>query len=52
MFTLIARHDGIDRHFPAASYFDAVFLFDALSRVSTRVEMWQGQLLRQTFDAS
>lgn len=51
MFTLIARHDGIDRHFPAASYFDAVFLFDALSRVAARVEMWEGATLRQSYAA-
>jgi hypothetical protein len=49
MFTLIVRHHGIDRHYFADSYFDAVFLFDALSRSASCVEMWQGATMRQKY---
>lgn len=45
-YTIILRHDGIDRHYPCASYFDAVVLFDALSKTYPHVEMWAGSVLK------
>lgn len=51
MYTIIVRHDGIDRHYAAECFFDATFLFDALTRVATQVEMWEGATLRQTYSS-
>jgi hypothetical protein len=49
MFTVISRHQGIDRTFKADTKFDAIFLFDALTKSSHVVEMWQGATLVQTY---
>jgi hypothetical protein len=47
MYTIILRHDGIDRHYPCENYYDAAVLFDALTRCYPVAEMWQGDKLIQ-----
>lgn len=44
-YTLILRHDGIDRHFHVVHRSDADVLFDALARRYSHVEMWEGKNL-------
>jgi len=51
MYTVIVRHDGIDRHYAAASMFDAIVLFEALARQFSRVELWEGKTLKREFSA-
>lgn len=50
--TIILRQDGIDRTYHCQNKFDAIVLFEALSRVLMRctVEMWQGMTLVQKYD--
>ena len=53
MFTVIMRDDGIDRTFKCENQWDAIVLFDALTRsLRARVEMWDGEKLVQLFDPS
>lgn len=54
--TVILRHQGIDRTYHCQTKFDAIVLFDALSRMekiqgiwSGTVEMWDGATLVQHF---
>jgi hypothetical protein len=50
MYTIILRHDGIDRNYPCENYYDAVVLFDALIRRYPVAEMWQGDKLVQQYN--
>ena len=50
MFTITIRHEGIDRHYDARTMFDAVMLFDALTRRFSRVELWEGKTLHREFN--
>jgi hypothetical protein len=45
MFTIIARDCGIDRTYPCNTYGEAVFIFNALSAIASRVEWWKGATL-------
>ena len=49
---VVLKHDGIDRTYPCANWYDAVVLFDLLSRGvyrGTRVELWDGTTLKQDY---
>lgn len=52
MFDVIVRDNGIDRLFGGLSNWDAIYLFDALSRHAPRVEMWQGSQRVRVYDAN
>lgn len=49
---VILRFDGIDRHYPCASYFDADVLFDILVNGAreARIELWDGMALIRHYD--
>lgn len=48
--TIILRHQGIDRTYHCQNKFDAIVLFDALSRIGGTVEMWDGATLVQQYN--
>jgi len=48
--TIIFRQDGIDRTYQCQNKFDAIVLFDALSRIGGIVEMWNGATLIQQYN--
>jgi hypothetical protein len=48
--TVILRQDGIDRTYHCANKYDAIVLFDALTRAGGRVEMWDGAKMVQMYD--
>lgn len=51
MFTVIMRHDGVDRTYKCDNKWDAIVLFDAFTRaIRARVELWHGAQLEQSFD--
>lgn len=47
--TIILRHQGVDRTYQCQNKFDAIVLFDALSRMGGTVEMWNGATLIQQY---
>lgn len=47
--TIILRHQGIDRTYQCQNKFDAIVLFDALTQLGSRVEMWNGNTLVQQY---
>jgi hypothetical protein len=49
-FTVILRQDGIDRAYHCQNKYDAIVLFDALTRAGGRVEMWEGATMVQMYD--
>ncbi len=48
-YTIILRHDGINRYYPAENPGDAVVLMDALCRKYPEVELWKGNKLVQKY---
>ena len=48
--TIIFRHQGADRTYQCHNKFDAIVLFDALSRMGGTVEMWNGATLLQHYN--
>lgn len=48
-YTIILRHQGIDRTYQCQTKFDAIVLFDALTPLGSRVEMWNGTTLVQQY---
>lgn len=49
MYSIILREDGIDRTYNTDSRFDALVLFDILTRWRTRIELWKGEELIQSY---
>lgn len=51
MFTIIMRDNGIDRTYKCNTKYDAIVLFDALTRATrVRIEFWDSQHLEQLYD--
>jgi hypothetical protein len=49
-FTIILRHEGVDRTYHCENRFDADVLFDALQSLNARIELWQGMQLLSYYD--
>ena len=49
-FTIILRHQGVDRTYHCENRFDADVLFDALQSLGSLVEFWQGMQLLSLYD--
>jgi hypothetical protein len=49
-FTVILRHEGVDRTYHCENRFDADVLFDALQSLNARIELWQGMQLLSYYD--
>jgi hypothetical protein len=51
---VLVRKGGIDRTYRCNSKFDAIELFDALTRGmgDARIELWEGMTLVTAYDAS
>lgn len=49
---VVLKHDGIERTYRCDNWYDAVVLFEALSRgmPRARIEMWSGPTLKQEYN--
>ena len=52
MYTIVLRHDGVERIYQCGNYYDAVVLFDALTRRFPVVEIWQDGKLAQRYNGT